>query len=144
MYFLQFFGKKIWNSEKNTFHFSRFYSEIVLNKYGFSYFSYIIQHILNVGKIRNGPTVASFHLLKRLILFDLKSDSSLWCFHMYKFLRMTVHWDLFLNREFHDHYFPKSHGTGQYWWFEDMKIITKKRLGCFLISMCTLCTFCTQ
>ena len=53
---------------------SRFYSEIVLNKYGFSYFSQVIQHILNLGKIRNGPKVASFHLLKRLILFYLKSD----------------------------------------------------------------------
>ena len=75
LYFLQFFErKKIWNSEKNTFHFSRFDSQIVLNKYGFSYFSYIIQHILNVGKIRNGPKVASFDLYKWLIFFYLKSD----------------------------------------------------------------------
>ena len=49
-------------------------SQIVLNKYGFSYFSQVIQHILNLGKIRNGPTVASFDLLKRLIFFYLKSD----------------------------------------------------------------------
>ena len=61
-------------SEKNTFHFSSFDSEIVLNKYGFSYFSQVIQHILNLGKIRNGPKVASFDLLKRLIFFYLKSD----------------------------------------------------------------------
>ena len=73
LYFWWFFEKNISVSEKITFHFSRLRSQILLNNYRFWDFSQVIQHIFNLGKIRNGPKVASFDLHKRLIFFDLKS-----------------------------------------------------------------------
>ncbi len=77
------FLKKITRfSEKITFHFSRFHSQILLNNCRFSDFSQVIQHIFNLGKIGKVRKVAPFHLGKRLIFFYVKPVLlTNWLFH---------------------------------------------------------------
>ncbi len=67
------FLKKITRfSEKITFHFSRFHSQILLNNCRFSDFCQVIQHIFNLAKIGKVRKVAPFHLCKRVIFFYVK------------------------------------------------------------------------
>ena len=66
-------------SEKITFNFCRLRSQILLINCWFSDFSYAIQHNSSVGKVWNGPLVASFHLRKRQIFFYLKSGNWQYC-----------------------------------------------------------------